>query len=344
MSGRLRPADASTPMNNDWRAVNQEEIDALFRAYEQQESAADGSANPRIFRGLMGPASRIAKQQIYQIGVLHENFARSLAADLSGLLRASIEARLIGVEEQAHDRLLNRMPKRTYWASVDLAPFDAAGVLGLELSLAFPMLDLLLGGDGVSPPTSRDVTDIEEQVLEVVVNAICRRLEATWQPLLDLKLAFDRRQTPANIARVIPQDEKILSLSFALGLPNARGTLSFAFPAAVASVLLRKITEQYLTPKRQTSQAGSASLRERLKKSHFMAEMILPASLVCGRELMDLKAGEVLVLDHHAGDPVLISVAGQTMFSATPVRVGRARGARVQQRLQPVAEMPRETP
>jgi len=143
---------------------------------------------------------------------------------------------------------------------------------------------------------------------------------------------------------VIPLEEKVLSASFALGLPHARGTLSFAFPAAVASVLLRKITEQCLTPKRRTPQAGSASLRERLKKSHFLAEMILPACMVRGRELMDLKAGEVLVLDHHAGDPVLISVAGQTMFSATPVRVGMARGAQVRQRLQPAADTPRETP
>jgi len=332
-------------MNNDWGTGNQEEVDSLFRAYQrQQEISADGSAKPRILRGLGGPASRIARQQVYQIGVLHESFAHDLAADLGGLLRAAVEARLLAVEEQTHDRLLNQTSKLTYWASVNLAPFESAGVLGLDLSLAFPMLDLLLGGDGTTPPASRDLTEIEEQVLEVIVHAICRKLEATWQSLLDLKFAFDRRLSQPNVPRVIPLEEKILSLSFALGLPHARGTLSFAFPAAVASVLLRKVTEQCLTPKRRTQPGSSSYLRERLKKSHFTAEMILPASRVRGRELMDLKAGEVLVLDYHAGDPVLISVAGQTMFSATPVRVGRARGARVQQRLQPVAEMPRETP
>jgi flagellar motor switch protein FliM len=330
-------------MNDNCRTADHEEIDALFRAYQkQQETAGDSPAKPRILPGMRGPASRIAKQQVYQIGILHESFARNLAADLSGLLRAAVEARLIGVEEGAHHRLLNQMPKPTYWASVNLPPFDAAAILGLELSLAFPMLDLLLGGDGAKPAASRDITEIEEQVLEVVVGAICRKLEATWQPLLDLKFEFDRRQSEAAIPRVIPFDEKILALTLALGLPNAHGTLSFAFPAPVASVLLRKITEQYLTPKRRTPQAGSASLRERLKKSQFLAEMILPASLVQGRELMDLKAGEVLVLNCHANDPVLISVAGQTMFSASPVRVGMARGARVQQRLQPAADLPRE--
>ncbi len=332
-------------MNNDRRTVSQEESDALFRAYQkQQEMTADGPAKRRTFRGLRGPASRIARQQVYQISVLHESFARNLAADLSGLLRAPMEARLMAVEEQAHEEFLNRMPRPTYWASVNLSPFDAAGILGLELSLAFPMLDLLLGGDGATPLAGRDVTDIEEQVLEVVISAICRNLEATWQPLLDLKFAFGRRQEQANISRAVPLDEKVLSLSFALGLPHAHGILSFAFPAAVASVLLSKITQQCLTPQRRTPQAGSASLRERLKKSHFLAEMILPASMVRGRELMDLKAGEILVLDHHAGDPVLISVAGQTMFSATPVRVGMARGARVRQRLLPAADTPREIP
>jgi len=330
-------------MNNDWRTVDQDEIDALFRTYQkQQEMTADGPAKPLTFHGLKGPASRIARQQLYQISVLHGDFARNLAADLGGLLQSSIEARLIAVEEQAHERFLDQMPQPAYWASVNLSPFDASGVLSLELSLAFPMLDLLLGGDGAAPPASRDVTDIEEQVLEVLISAICRKLEATWKPLLDLKFAFDRRQDQANIPRVIPLHEKVLSSRFALGLPHARGILSFTFPAAVGSVLLRKVTEQCLTPKHRTTQAGGASLRERLKKSHFLAEVLLPASRVRGCELMGLKAGEVLVLDHHAGDPVLISVAGQTMFSATPVRVGMARGARVRQRLQPAADTARK--
>jgi flagellar motor switch protein FliM len=332
-------------MNNDRRTVNQEEIDARFRTYQkQQEMTADSPAKPLTFRSSRGPLSRIVKQQMHQISVLHEGFARNLASDLGGLLQASTEARLISVEEQALERFLSQMPQSTYWASVDLSPFDAVGVLGLEVSLAFPMLDLLLGGDGATPPTSRDVTDIEEQVLEVVISAICRNLEATWRPLLDIKFAFDRRQDQASVPRVIPLDEKILSLSFALSMPHASGTLSFAFPATVAGVLLRKITEQCFTPKRRTAPTGSASLRERLKKSHFLAEMILPASMVRGSELMNLKAGEVLVLNHHAGDPVLISVAGQTMFSATPVRVGMTRGARVRQQFQPAADTLRETP
>ena len=328
-------------MNSDAAAANQEEIDLLFRAYQrQQEFASERPATPRVSQGMRGPASRIARQQVHQIGALHEDFSRNIAADLCGLLRAPVEARLIGVEHEPHDCLLDRMPNLTYWASVNLPPFDATGVLGLELNLAFPMLDLLLGGDGATPTVRHDLTDIEEQVLEVVVAAICRKLEATWQPLLDLQFAFDRRQNRVKLSRLIPMDEKILSLTFALGLPQARGTMCFAFPAAVASVLLHKITQQYLTPKRRTLQAGSASLRERLKKSHFMAEMILPGSMVRGSELLNLKAGEVLILDHHAGDPVLISVAGQTMFSATPVRVGMARGARVRQRLEPTDETP----
>ena len=323
--------------NNGSRNANHEEIERLFHAYQQQqESEAEARAKPHVIHGLKGPASRLVQQQVRQVGELHEDSSRHLAGELSALLRVPVEARLLEVEHQTHDRLLHRMPNQTYWASVKFPPFDGAGILGMELSLVLPMLDLLLGGNGITPATTRDLTDIEESVMEVVAGVVCGRLEAAWQPLVDLKFVFDHRLTEAGFRRLVASDERILSLTFALGLPHARGTLSFTFPTAVATVLLHRITQQYLTPKRRTPAVGSPSLRERLKRSHFLAEMVLPASRVRGSELLNLKAGEILVLDHRAGEPVLISIAGQTMFSATPVSVGRTRGARVRQRLEPV--------
>src|SRR5579872_7563329 len=53
-----------------------------------------------------------------------------------------------------------------YLASCKLSPFNATGLIQLDLGIAFALIDMLLGGEGGGPPPSRDITEIEEQVAE----------------------------------------------------------------------------------------------------------------------------------------------------------------------------------
>jgi len=50
-----------------------------------------------------------------------------------------------------------------------------------DLSIAFPLIDLLLGGEGKGSLEPREVTEIEEQLLECVVQIVCRQLGVAWQ-------------------------------------------------------------------------------------------------------------------------------------------------------------------
>jgi flagellar motor switch protein FliM len=48
----------------------------------------------------------------------------------------------------------------------------------LDLAIAFPLIDVRLGGEGAGQPPSREITEIEEQVIETVMRIICRELQS----------------------------------------------------------------------------------------------------------------------------------------------------------------------
>ena len=75
------------------------------------------------------------------------------------------------------------------------------------------MVDLLLGGLGQMPQITREVTEIEESVLEAVGHVICHELQVVWQPLR-LQVEFERRQPTAELLRIMPPQEKTLTLNF----------------------------------------------------------------------------------------------------------------------------------
>jgi flagellar motor switch protein FliM len=317
------------------KILNQEEIEALLRAARNRPlSEEESQRRPRrVSAFTFGQAGRISLQQVGSISLLHDTFARNVSQRLGAHLRVLFEVNLVSVEQLSYSEFLPRVAERAYVASLNLQPLEATAVFQLDLALAFPIIDLLLGGEGKSQPLNRDLTEIEEQILESIVAIISQEMETVWEPLVSLKFLFDQRQQQAQVIRLFPSNEKVLTLNFEIRMPEVRGSLGFAFPAAVSGVLLRKISEQWLTKKRHLAQHYIEQRRQRLLDCRFTTEMKLPETPVRGSDLLALEVGKTLVLQHRTSDPVVISVADKKMFAAYPVRTAKARGGLIQRRL-----------
>ena len=175
--------------------------------------------------------------------MLNDLFARNLTHNLAAWLRTRFQVNLVSAEQIQFNEFLLRIPEICYVASVRLEPLGALAVLQLDLGLAPPIIDLLLGGDGKDGPL-RELTDIEESILASVVEIVCRELTVAWQPV-GLSFLFDRRQMQTQVARIISVAEKTLCLSFEIRMPHSSGLLNLAFPAVVANTILRRLTSDW---------------------------------------------------------------------------------------------------
>jgi flagellar motor switch protein FliM len=215
-------------------------------------------------------------------------------------------------------------------ASVRLEPLGAISVLQLDLALAPPVIDLLLGGEGKDGPL-RELTDIEEAILGSVVEIICRELTAAWQPV-GLIFNFERRQMQTQVARIMAVTEKTLCLSFEIRMPHSSGLLNLAFPAVVANTILRRLTSDWGRPRRH---AGETRVRMEsiARRLRFGGSLQLPTVRVAARDLENLEVGTVLRLDLAANTLPVFQVGGQTLAQAAAVAEGAHRGARMEQML-----------
>ena len=96
--------------------------------------------------------------------MLNDLFARNLTHNLAAWLRTRFQVNLVSAEQIPFNEFLLRIPEISYVASVRLEPLGALSVLQLDLALAPPIIDLLLGGEGKEGPL-RELTDIEEAIL-----------------------------------------------------------------------------------------------------------------------------------------------------------------------------------
>jgi flagellar motor switch protein FliM len=109
---------------------------------------------------------QIGGEQLKAITQLHEGFAGSLTHALGAYLRVAFNASLVSAEYLTYREFLERIPETTYLASCKLEPMGVNGVLQLDLKVIFPIVDLLLGGEGKGLSATRTSTEIEEQIKE----------------------------------------------------------------------------------------------------------------------------------------------------------------------------------
>lgn len=311
------------------KVLNQEEIDAMVRmARGGAQIKAQSAAPARAEAWDVRRAGQIGREQLQAITLLHEGFARNLTHSLGAYLRVVFEATLVSAEHLTYREFVASIPETTYLASCRLDPTGVNAALQLDLKIAFPIIDLLLGGEGRSMPEPRAITDIEEQILDSVARIICRELGAAWQALA-LEVHFEERLASGEAQRLMPAEEKTLSLSFEITMPEVRGGLNLAIPATISNALLRKISADWSPRKPRGPSDSRQRMMKRLLDCSFTAELGAHDVQVSVEALAALSPGTVLRFTRRVAEPASLLIAGDELFRALPARLGNTRAAKI---------------
>ena len=311
------------------KVLNQEEIDAMVRAARSgSNSAAAQPPQSHVEAWDVRLAGQIGREQLQAITQLHETFARNLTHSLGAYLRVVFAATLVSAEHLTYREFLQRIPETTYLASCRLDPMGVNAALQLDLKIAFPIIDLLLGGEGKSLKATREITEIEEQILDSVARIVCRELGVAWQAL-SLDASFEEHLETGAALRLMPPEEKTLSLSFEVTMPEVRGGLNLAVPATVSNALLRKIAIDWSHRRSRANDDSRRRLMRRLLDCPFEVELGSKDVSVPLGTLARLAAGDLLAFARRADEPASLLIEGVEMFRAIPALAGTTRAASV---------------
>jgi flagellar motor switch protein FliM len=308
------------------KSLTQAEIDALY-------TAAGGAGDTRrpqetIKRCDFGQASQLRADLLRPLTVLHESFVRRLSTSLGAYLRVGFDMNLVAAEKLKFEEFLEPIGDLSYLASLKILPLGARAALQVDLSVVYPMVDLVLGGRG-DPIELRGLTEIEEHIFETVVHLMARDLQITWTPVLELDIQFERRLHRAQAQSLMFPMESVLWLNFEIRLPEASGSLSLAFPAGVANAFLRKLSIGATHTQPIPSHEDQRRLRQRLLDCDMTLDLSLPLSPLPVRELISLEPGRILTFPKRVHEPIHLNVAGRPSFLAFPVCSGARRAARI---------------
>jgi hypothetical protein len=134
--------------------LSQEEIDALLDVVEDEGDnvldTGDDNLLPQRQVTLYDfkRPNRVSKEQLRAFRGVHDKMARSLASQISAIMRSIVEIQLHSVDQMTYGEFLMSLPNPTSFNVFSVKPLEGSGVIEINPSIAFPMLDRLLGGKG----------------------------------------------------------------------------------------------------------------------------------------------------------------------------------------------------
>jgi flagellar motor switch protein FliM len=308
------------------RQLTQQEIDAVFQ--NMRDRKRDTPAVRFDFRR----PDRIPKSQVRAIHLLHDTFVRNLVSSLSAYLRSYLTVNLVSVEQLSYAEFLDGLPSPTCMVSLGLTPYDGNGVLELNPSLVFPILEMLLGGNGKSSAAiQRDITEIEQKLLDGLFRIILHDLREAWKAVTCVDFTIESMETEPQLLHILAPNEAVVSIGIEVRIGDTVGMMNIAMPSIVIKMMRQKFDQQWSVRKTHASVAEQARMLRLLRPSNLALEVRLESPTLSVRDLLALSEGSLLVFDYPVDRSVEVLVNGTRKYSARVVGAGKRRGCVIEQ-------------
>jgi flagellar motor switch protein FliM len=315
---------------------NQERIAASLKTpaktSAQKASGATRSIHPCDFRS----AGRLSNENARALTALHETFARRIASALDAYLGTGLAVKLQTVDQLPIHEHIAAIPPLSYIVPFSLGTMQSTMILECDIDLVFPIIELLLGGTGTSAPGARELSEIEEEIMQDVTSLIARQAESAWR-LPQMSLVANRRIKSGLLQQYCPPNDKVTTAKFEMEIGGATGTFQLVFPASFVAVLIKQIKEDQPQKKGGLRYFPTASIRERILDCDVMVAAGVPRMKVAVRDLIALQPGCVLKLRAPVRNPGMLTAEGMEIFEAIPVRNGTQKAAQLVRRVQPTS-------
>jgi flagellar motor switch protein FliM len=313
------------------RQLSQQEIDAVFQGPHGRQ--ADRSGVKRAVTFDFRKPDRIAKSQLRAIHQLHENFVRNLVSSLSAYLRSYLIVNLVSVEQLSYSEFLECLPSPTCIASLGLKPYDGNAVLELNSSLIFPILEILLGGDGkLQFSAQREITEIEQVLLDGLLRLILRDLREAWTFVTPIDFTIENIETEPQFLQILAPTEAVVAVAIEIRIGDSIGMMNIAMPSIVIKMMRQKFDQQWTLRKSASTDLEQSRMLDLIRPADLPSEVLLSGPELLLRDLVNLEVGDVLGFEFPVTRPLDLLLNGHRKYRGEVVNAGHHAAFRVSER------------
>ncbi|MFP4329778.1 MAG: flagellar motor switch protein FliM [Alkalispirochaetaceae bacterium] len=321
--------------------LSQDEIDQLLTAISSGDVETEEISQPAEQRKIkiydFKRPDKFSKEQIRTVSIMHETFARLTTTSLSAQLRSLVQVHVASVDQLTYEEFIRSIPNPTTLAVINMDPLKGSAILEIDPAITFSIIDRLFGGQGEGTKVTRDLTDIEQSVMEGIIVRILGNMREAWSQVIDLRPRLGQIETNPQFAQIVPPTEMVVLVTLETKVGEVEGMMNFCIPYLTIEPIISKLSAQYWysSVRRGTTTENLNILRERLSTIDVTVVAEIGSMDLTVRDVLSLQVGDVIRLQNtRINDPMYLSVGARKKFLCKPGQIGNKLAVQVLRKLE----------
>lgn len=304
--------------------LSQNEIDELLNALNTGEIDVDEINNQEEEKKVkvhdFRRPSKFAKDHIKTLNIIHDNYARLVTNFLSGYLRTLVQVDVISVEAVAYSEFNNSISNPALLAMVNFSPLPGSIILEMSPSIAYALIDRILGGKGNSIEKLRDFTEVEIAIIERIIIQILNLMREPWENVISISPRLEKIETNPQFAQIVSANETIALITLGTKIGEVEGMINLCIPHMVVEPIVPKLSTRlwFSTDEKEISQDVKDNIERRISSTKVVLKAILGRTEISISDFLQLQLGDVIPLDTNVNNNMEVLVGELLKFYGTP--------------------------
>lgn len=272
--------------------LNQDEIDSLLNNGSENEEHTGVQA--------LLNTSTVSYERLPMLEIVFDRLVRLMSTTLRNFTQFNIEITLEGIDTMRFGDYLDAVAQPSMMSVFKAEEWDNYGLMTIDSSLIYTMVDVLLGGrrgTAAMRLDGRPFTVIERNLIEKMVHLVLSDLSAAFDPLSPVTFRFDRLETNPKFAMISRPSNAAVVAKFRIDMEDRGGRVELLLPYAMLEPVRELLLQGFMGEKFGRDSIWENHLAEALWVSEIDLLAVLDRHMTSLKQVLNWKVGTRLLLD-----------------------------------------------
>lgn len=292
-------------------ALSQDEIDNLL-GFDGGAAAATSGIQALLDRSMQ------TYERLPMLEVVFDRFNRSLSTSLRNFTGENVDVTIESISSSRFEDYLNSVPLPALLAIFQAIEWENFGLITIDSSLTYSMVDVLLGGGRTNRPVrieGRPFTTIEQDIVKSLAKIMLEEMSAAFNPLTPATFRLDRLETNPRFATITRPANAVIVISLRVEMDDRGGKAYILIPYATLEPIKELLLQMFAGESFGTDVSWESHLSNELRSTVVMVEALLSPKKITLKDLAALKVGSTIIMNDSPNDEIDVTCKGIKMLS-----------------------------
>jgi len=295
----------------DESTLSQDEIDNLLGFNSDNELPSTG------IQALLD-RSQENYERLPMLEVVFDRFVRSLSTNLRNFTSENVDVNIDSITSMRFEDYLNSVPLPALLAIFQAIEWENFGIITIDSSLTYSMVDILLGGGRTHRPIrieGRPFTTIEQDIIKSLSKIMLDDMSSAFDALTPATFRLDRVETNPRFATIARPSSAVIVVSLRVDMDERGGKTEILIPYATIDPIKDLLLQMFSGESFGADVSWEPFLSNEVESTTIKIDAVLDKKIITLKELSQLKVGSTIIMNNKPTDDINLTCKAVPMVS-----------------------------